>query len=332
MENPSLSTPPAGSIRFNTDSAKIEIYNGEKWWEVASTSPEARTGSARGVSTAGNTPTYYNEIVYFNIDSTGNAADFGDMTRAHNNVNVVSSRTRGVCGGGYGPGNVEYNTIDYITIASLGNAADFGDLSEVKRNCTPISTETRGIFAGGYNEPAKYNTIEYITISATGNAVDFGDMTNALFVSGSSCSPTRGVITGGQSPNVNVIQYINQSSLGNAADFGDLISASTGAQGICSNAIRGLHWNQSNNSIEYITIASLGNATDFGDSTYVPGGGATCSSRNRGVVFGGYVNPSNINLMSYTQLMTTGNAQDFGDLARAWSSNGGGSNAHGGLG
>ena len=38
-EKPSLNTAPAGSIRFNTDSNKMEIYNGEKWWEVDSTSP-----------------------------------------------------------------------------------------------------------------------------------------------------------------------------------------------------------------------------------------------------------------------------------------------------
>ena len=145
MEHPSLGTPPSGSIRFNTDTAKLEIYNGEQWWNIDSTSPEEQTGGTRGVSTAGNTPTYYNEIVYFNIDSTGNATDFGDMTRTHNNVNVVSSRTRGVGGGGYDSPGV-YNTMDYITFSSTGNAADFGDLSQAKRNCTPISTETRGIF------------------------------------------------------------------------------------------------------------------------------------------------------------------------------------------
>tara|TARA_B100000287_G_scaffold116219_1_gene108195 strand:+ start:31 stop:168 length:138 start_codon:yes stop_codon:yes gene_type:complete len=39
IEYPSLGTPPAGSIRFNTDSSKMEIYNGEQWWEIDSTSP-----------------------------------------------------------------------------------------------------------------------------------------------------------------------------------------------------------------------------------------------------------------------------------------------------
>ena len=40
---------PAGSIRFNTDSSKMEIYNGEKWWEIDSTSPQEQIGGTRGV-------------------------------------------------------------------------------------------------------------------------------------------------------------------------------------------------------------------------------------------------------------------------------------------
>ena len=39
----------AGSIRFNTDSSKLEIYNGEQWWEIDSTSPELQTGGTRGL-------------------------------------------------------------------------------------------------------------------------------------------------------------------------------------------------------------------------------------------------------------------------------------------
>ena len=113
MEYPSLGTPPAGSIRFNTDSSKMEIYNGDKWWEIDSTSPESRTGGARGVSTAGNTPTYYNEIVYWNIDTTGNATDFGDATKVDSDNAGLASSTRGVVAGGYAT-----NVIEYITILS----------------------------------------------------------------------------------------------------------------------------------------------------------------------------------------------------------------------
>ena len=48
IEHPSLETATSGSIRFNTDSSKLEIYNGEAWFEINSTSPEELTGGARG--------------------------------------------------------------------------------------------------------------------------------------------------------------------------------------------------------------------------------------------------------------------------------------------
>ena len=37
----------SGSIRFNTDSSKLEIYNGEQWFDIDATSPELRTGGTR---------------------------------------------------------------------------------------------------------------------------------------------------------------------------------------------------------------------------------------------------------------------------------------------
>ena len=37
----------AGSIRFNTATSKMEIYNGEKWWQIDSTSPSEETGGTR---------------------------------------------------------------------------------------------------------------------------------------------------------------------------------------------------------------------------------------------------------------------------------------------
>ena len=46
-EYPSLDIPPAGSIRFNTDSNKLEIYNGEQWWNIDSTSPNEQTGGTK---------------------------------------------------------------------------------------------------------------------------------------------------------------------------------------------------------------------------------------------------------------------------------------------
>ena len=45
----------SGSIRFNTDSSKLEIYNGEAWWEIDATSPEQQTGGTRGLFAGGYT-------------------------------------------------------------------------------------------------------------------------------------------------------------------------------------------------------------------------------------------------------------------------------------
>ena len=62
QEYPSLNKPPAGSIRFNTDSSKMEIYNGEKWWNIDSTSPEEQTGGTRGLWAGGYAPGKINEL------------------------------------------------------------------------------------------------------------------------------------------------------------------------------------------------------------------------------------------------------------------------------
>ena len=74
-----MSEIASGSIRFNTDSAKMEIYNGEQWWEVDSTSPEEQTGGTRGFFAGGVTT---NVIQSFSMATTGQSADFGDLTIA----------------------------------------------------------------------------------------------------------------------------------------------------------------------------------------------------------------------------------------------------------
>ena len=75
-EKPSLGTPPAGSIRFNTDSAKMEIYNGEQWWEIDATSPDQQTGGTRGVLYAGATSSGRDNVIQFiQVETTGDAVD-----------------------------------------------------------------------------------------------------------------------------------------------------------------------------------------------------------------------------------------------------------------
>ena len=77
MEYPSLDTAKAGAIRFNTDSSQLEIYDGNQWTGILATSPELQTGGTRGLMFGGEGSNPRNTIQFFNVDSTGNAIDFG---------------------------------------------------------------------------------------------------------------------------------------------------------------------------------------------------------------------------------------------------------------
>ena len=112
-------------------------------------------------------------IEFINIQSMGNAQDFGDSTTDYKQRASVSSSTRTVTGGGFSSPNFT-NILDFITIASTSNATDFGDLTLARRNLTGAGNNTRGIFYGG-GSPSATNTIDFITIATTGDASDFGD-------------------------------------------------------------------------------------------------------------------------------------------------------------
>ena len=116
----------AGSIRFNTDSSKLEIYNGEQWWSIDATSPEQQTGGTRGVWGGGEAPGVTDVIQFVNIDTNGDTVDFGNLLANTTELTSAASRTRGLFFRG-GPGG-DSNTIQFVTIASKGNAPDFGDI------------------------------------------------------------------------------------------------------------------------------------------------------------------------------------------------------------
>ena len=124
---------PTGAVRYNTDSNKMEVYIGSTWMEVAVSSPNL-DGGARGVFHSGRTSSGndVNTIDFITISTAGNAVDFGDSTQANEsqNIGVVSSRTRGLNGGGYSSSSLQ-NEIGFLTIATTGNAKDFGDLLSI---------------------------------------------------------------------------------------------------------------------------------------------------------------------------------------------------------
>jgi hypothetical protein len=345
QENAPLSVTP-GAIRFNTDSMKLEYYRGGpvgfgtttqtgEWVNLTTDSPDIQTGGARGMFVGGDGS---DVIDYVNIASTGNATDFGNLTKARQESGGFSNTTRGIVAGDSVPASD--NTIDFWTIPSTGNAQDFGDLTQAtnSQGIGGFANQTRGVFTGGYNIPGgRQDVMQYVTILSQGNTVDFGNLSAATSGPGAGiASPTRGFRHGGTSPtNSNTIEYVTISTLGNMQDFGDLLSVDASKSG-ASNATRGLSFHSVVNdaTIEYITMASTGNAQDFGDLStsnhYSPSSG---SSPTRAVNGGGGF-PSTTNVIEYVEISTTGNAVDFGDLsvARSLMMVGCFSNGHGGLG
>ena len=64
---------------------------------------------------------------FIQIATKGNATEFGNLSVARSTSSAVSSKTRGVWGGGYTPSSTD--VIDYIQFATQGTAVDFGDFS-----------------------------------------------------------------------------------------------------------------------------------------------------------------------------------------------------------
>ena len=347
IENPSLETATSGSIRFNTDSSKLELYRGNEWVEIDATSPELQTGGNRGLLGGGYSPTPNNAnrdyIDQVNVETTGDAIDFGNLTQGRRpGQNAAGSRTRAIWMGGRAS-PLNYNIIDFATIASAGNATDFGDLLTGRGSFAVVSSSTRGICALGSktespSDAAHTNTIEFVTIASTGDALDFGDgLTNAFKPTGAQ-SQTRGLFMGGYTPTeINTIQFITMSTLGNSSDFGDLTSTRRAAAGggnsvraICAGGER-YPSSLAVQTIDFVTIATLGNSIEFGDSVTGIGRGGSVNSPTRMVYNTGNYNSSPSGL-EYIQIMTTGDSNTFGDLANGRWGPAGTSNGHGGLG
>ena len=333
-----LQPTPVGALRFNTDSAKLEYFDGNQYVNITTDSPEQNTGGTRGLFAGGSVPGgVVDEIDFINIDSTGDALDFGNLGTARRGVACLGSRSRGIMAGGRVPGDL--NTIEFVTFASTGNASDFGDLTITSHHGTGLSNATRGIITAMENPSWSNNNsnrIDFITIATTGNATDFGDLYFGTRESGGCASPTRGIVKGGSPTHSNVIQFITISTTGDSSDFGDTTVAASRGLGSGSNAVRGvLHLGYTPtvlNTVDFITIATLGDAKDFGDLTEARFQAGGAASTTRLVVMGGS-NPSVVDTMDYAQIMTKGNFISFGELVGSdRSQTGGCSNGHGGLG
>ena len=334
-----------GAIRFNTDSMKLEYYHlgsvgfgttaAGEWVQITTDTPDIQTGGTRGLAMGGYSTTT-DTVDYVNVDATGNAIDFGNLSSARFTGGAVASRTRALYFGGEQAPGTQVNTIDLFTISSLADAIDFGDVSAgtLAQGTAGVCNGTRGINMGGFRSPAKLNEISYVTVAQQGNTVDFGDLITARDSPRGANSQTRGIAFGGNTPSVtNHIEFITMSTLGNAADFGDAGSNNGNGSG-ASNSIRGIFCSGSGfgTTIEYVTIATLGNALDFGDSIFDGYGNLGGMASSTRAAFAGGANPSATNEIEYVQIMSTGDAVNFGDLTvtRVYPTSV--SNGHGGLG
>jgi len=289
-------------------------------------------GGARGIWMGGGAPGISDVIDYLTFSTTGDAADFGDLSVARSLNAGGSSFTRCFCTGGAAPGVSD--VIDYVTFASTGDAADFGNLTDQRHYLAGMSNKTRLIAAGG-TDPGYSNMLDYITMASTGNAIDWGDLTNASALATCCASPTRGITAGGvHKPNghanLNIINFIEFSTTGNAVDFGDLTAIQRSQSSFGSQTRMCMAGGQApgTTKIEMIQFGSLGNATDFAEGV----AGATENGRGtsdslRGVYAHGGVS----NVLDTKNIFDGGASADFGDLSVARTAAHAASNGHGGL-
>ena len=343
---------PSGAMRFNSDSQKLEYWDGSQWVQVHTFSPNL-DGGARGVFVGGyigSGPTLNTaNSDYINIASTGDAQNFGDLAKTLRYSAGCSSNTRGLTFSGYE--QPAYSTTIYkTTIASTGSHASFGDVTPAARlghSCW--SSQTRAIMFSGIAPGGQDTKIKYVTIASEGDTVDFGDLTSSYnFRYGSSTgNRTRAIAMGGyQEPtaaSVNTIQFVTISTLGNGQDFGELTVASSDGNGSTSNGIKSVVALRDNSfsstTLDQLRPNILSNSYSFGDlsASRVFSPNHSCmSSPTRGIFGGGIVSPSSpTDVIDYVSFATEGNAVDFGDMVgnsgNGYSAYSSFSNAHGGL-
>ena len=335
---------PQGAIRLNTDSQKLEFYAQDRWWEMATDSPNLgdatnssdTSGGTRGIIASGLSipaSTGATNIDFITIPTQGNATAFGSLSYGNGYRGGLASRTRGIFINGQND-----QTTEFVTISSTGDATTFGEITNDNMGGATFSNQVKGFRAGGSDAGSMTEEIIAMTISTTSSFFDFGDLVeNSTYMNGCG-NPIRGIMMGGANPSadINTIQFLSMGSNGNAQDFGDL-SKTRKYISCLSNSVRavavgggGGDSTTQNTMMEFVTIATTGNATDFGDCSDTNGtsGSGNCSSPTRGIFAGFYPAPAQI---EYIAFATQGDSIDFGDLNYHGYYNGSCSNGHGGL-
>ena len=283
------------------------------------------------IYSGGATPSSVVNMDTFQINTAGNAVDFGDLA-----VGIRPTANAGdfirciICGGG----DPDVNTIQYVNYATKGNTADFGDDQNTRQwKGGGGSNGVRSVWGGG--NPGT-NTISSLIVQTLGNAVDYGDLTESKYGTafGTNGNNIFASWSGGYtSSNTNRIETKDITSSGNTEDFGDLTVTyryRMAANSATKNFIAG---GEGTTVIDVFTLGSKGNSVDFGDITAVKSKGTGVSNGVTGVYGGGNTYPAgaDINVIESFTMSTFGNTSDFGDLTQARQLLSSNSNGHGGL-
>ena len=222
----------AGELGFelkdSATSGRFKIGNGSRewsrlpFWYAYQDSAGAYGGAAaawygdRALSAGGTTSIDLQSIDYFDITTTGNASDFGDLALTNHSMGCsgASNSTYGVFGGGRENGGSTYvNRIQYVTVSTLSNTSDFGDMTETYGYSSAVSDGTYGLWGGGWNG-GYIQGIDYITIASPGNASNFGNLSSATYSTMAAGDATYGLFAGGVNTGglLNVIEYVTMAT------------------------------------------------------------------------------------------------------------------------
>ena len=307
------SSPKDGAIWWDTANDKVMIYVNDAWYEVTlvGSASSAVWYGDRAVIFGGNNSTNNptNEIQYFDITTTGNSSDFGDLANTGAwGLGSVSNATYGVHHNF--SSSSSYTALEYVTISTTGNAQSFGTLTSAEDRGASASDGTTGLF----NSNSVFNQI---TIATTANATSSSaSLTVSRDDHGAAGNTNRAVFAGAYVSS-NIMDYVTWASLGAGVDFGDLTQA-RGMMGALSNAtysvFGGGTTGSPTNTIDYVTIDTTGNATDFGDLTTGRMRSGAAANGTRGTFSGGADNSAATNIIDYITIASPGNATDHGDL------------------
>ena len=332
---------PLGAMRFNSDSQKLEYWNGSAWMQIQTFSPTL-DGGARGVWSGGD-PSRSTNMDFITIPTRGNTTDFGDLpfNRGGMNIGIQASNTRGFICGGEAPVGDSNNYITRFEFSSTGSAVDHADLTFTSKNGGSYSNATRAIQHRGYGAPSiDHKDVDAFTMASTANAFDFGDInSSASYGGGGLASPTRGIIyVGYDGSNINTIEFCTIATTGSFQDFGDTITLNNNLRsGTGGSSTRGVSMGGGGDYIDtcsFITIATTGNTTNFGDLSTGKSYATAVSDRITCMMGGGQLAPGGTvtNEIESLSIATGGTAVTSGELTVTKRENSAASNAHGGLG